>query len=377
MPARQTLHSAFLALVLALASGSAYAVYTSINVFSDSLSDGGNARLYNLATPGVGAALGYLVPIVPTSPPYPPAAAKYTDPGGQVAVEVLAARLGLPLAPSLLGGTNFATGGATTGTLNLGGDAALVPNPSPIPGVPPGTPFYPGLAGIGIQTQIDQYTAALGGSGADPSALYVVWGGPNDVFVNQALGLPQDPAASVGNLAAAVTDLYNLGARSVLLPNMPDLGRTPAFLGTSDAAGLTGLTLAFNALLAGAVPGLENALPGLDILPFDTFAAFNDVLSNLGAFGFTDATTPCYLLGAACDPDGFVFWDSVHPTSAVHTLLGGLFFAAVVPEPGSVALLVLGMVLLVSSLRRPARLARLGAYAGERRGRRTLEDGSN
>ena len=341
----------FAAAAFTMAAGSASAGYTAVNVFGDSLSDGGNALLYNLASPGVGAALGYFVPTNPGAPPYPPGATKYTNPGGTVAVELLAGRLGLPLAPSVLGGTNFATGGATTGTLNLAGDAAFVPNPSPIPGVPPGTPFFPGLAGIGIRTQVAQFVGALGGSGADPGALYVVWGGPNDVFVNQALGSPQNPALSVANLAEATTTLYNAGARIILLPNMPDLGKTPAFLGGPDAPGATGLTLAFNALLANAILNLEGTLPGLDLLPFDTYTAFNDLLSNAGALGFTNTDTPCYLLGAACDPAQFVFWDFVHPTSVVQQIIGQGFFAAAVPEPHSTALIALGM-LLIAGLRR-------------------------
>ena len=112
-------------------------------------------------------------------------------------------------------------------------------------------------------------------------------GGANDIFLNQALSQPQNPVASVANLAAAITDLYNLGARTLLVPNLPDVGRSPAFVGQPGAAGATALTLAFNALLAGAILNLEGTLGGLDILPFDTFALFDEVLSDLGAFGLT------------------------------------------------------------------------------------------
>ena len=346
----------FAAVVFTVASGSAFAIYTSINVFGDSLSDNGNALGYNLASPGLGVALGYLVPTNPGAPPYPAAATKYTNPGGHVAVEVLSGGLGLPLAPSSLGGTNFATGGAGTGTSNFAGDGAFVPNPSPIPGVPPGTPFYPGLSGIGVGSQVAQFVSALGGSGADSTGLYVVWAGPNDVFLNQVLGQPQDPTLSVTNLAAAVTNLYNAGARTILLPNMPDLGRTPAFLGGPDAAGATGFTLAFNAFLAAAIPNLEGTLTGLDILAFDTFGTFNALLADPGAFGFSNVVTPCYLIGAACDPAQFVFWDFVHPTSAVHQILGQGFLAAALPqsvgEPASLALFCLAFGALGLSRRR-------------------------
>src|SRR5690349_2280683 len=186
MRIRQTFSSVFAAIGFAAASGSACAaLYSSLIVFGDSLLDTGNAALLNVADPGLALLLlpPHFLPNDPSLTPYPPGATKYTDPGGNVAVEVLAARLGLPLAPSQAGGTNFAIGGATTGTLNLLGDATLVPNPSPIPGVPAGVPFYPGLVGQGIQTEIAAFAASLGGAPADPNALYVLWGGANDVFL--------------------------------------------------------------------------------------------------------------------------------------------------------------------------------------------------
>jgi phospholipase/lecithinase/hemolysin len=158
-------------------------------------------------------------------------------------------------------------------------------------------------------------------------------------------------------LAATIGDLYALGARTVLVPNLPDIGKAPAFIGGPLAGDLTALTLAFNALLAGAITTLESSLTGLDILPFDTFGAFNDLLDNAAALGFTDTTHPCYLLGSACDPAQFVFWDLDHPTPAVHAILGNQFFAAVVPEPRTIALVALGLFMLLTARRRPVRSA--------------------
>ena len=119
-----------------------------------------------------------------------------------------------------------------------------------------------------------QFATRLGGSPADPGALYVVMGGPNDIFLNAALSKPQDPVASVSNVVAAIGDLYALGARIILVPNLPDIGKAPGFLGGPSAAGVTALTLAFNALLASAIPNLESSFAGLDILPFDTLGAY-------------------------------------------------------------------------------------------------------
>jgi len=87
-----------------------------------------------------------------------PLLARFTN--GFVWVEQLAQTMGIPLSPSLLGGTNFAFGGAHTG---------------PLPHVPP----------TGVPTLTDQVTQFLGATGglADPDALYVVFGGGNDVLV--------------------------------------------------------------------------------------------------------------------------------------------------------------------------------------------------
>lgn len=78
-------------------------------------------------------------------------------------MELLANSLGLPLAPSLLGGNNFAFGGARTGSIGVSDD------PGPVPS-------------LILQAQ----TAVARGLGPQPGdALYVVWGGGNDL---RALG---------------------------------------------------------------------------------------------------------------------------------------------------------------------------------------------
>src|SRR6185503_12905630 len=73
--------------------------YTGVSVFGDSLSDGGNVFTFSGGT----------------FPP-PPYAQRLTN--GPTAVEVMAANLGLPLTPSLLGVGNYAYGGAETGLGN-------------------------------------------------------------------------------------------------------------------------------------------------------------------------------------------------------------------------------------------------------------------
>jgi phospholipase/lecithinase/hemolysin len=146
--------------------------------------------------------------------------------------------------------------------------------------------------------------------------------------------------------------LHASGARRFLVPNMPDLSLTPfgRALPPLEQFGLQLLSIGFNAGLASALDGLELALAGIDITRFDTFALLTAIAANPAAFGFADATNPCFTgslgsVGAVCaDPSAVVFWDSVHPTSRAHEVLGDQFAQTVVPEPATLTLLGLGLM---------------------------------
>ena len=180
--------------VTMLVSPVATAGYTGLSVFGDSLSDGGNVFAF---TGG-------------TFPP-PPYAQRLTN--GPTAVEVMAANLGLPLTPSLLGGRNYAYGGAETG---LGNYFRVSPDVPPIinllfSGVPPFPP-------TGTLAQVQGFGGTIA-----PQDLTVLRAGPNDFFT--ALVLGQDPATAIGpglaNLSQSVGLLYAAGARTILMPDMP------------------------------------------------------------------------------------------------------------------------------------------------------------
>ena len=215
------------------------------------------------------------------------------------------------------------------------------------------------LEGTGLLSQTGEILAA--GPIADPGALFFVWGGGNDLFIDPSAATVEN---AINNLALAISMLYGGGARQFLVPNLPDLSRTPSGqnLPPAERDGLQALSIGFNAGLAGALSGLS-ALPGIDIELFDTFALFNAMLANPGAFGFSNTSMPCITVdlvvgGSVCaDPDAYVFWDSVHPTTAAHQVLGNAFAAAVaepIPEPASIALLSLGIGLAAAARRRRA-----------------------
>lgn len=297
-------------------------------VFGDSLSDMGNA--YTLSSG-----------LFPPSPPY---AQRFSN--GPVAAEYLAQRLGVPLAPSTVpGGTDFAVGGATTGVGNYN---FTINSPA-------GLQSIPAMQNTGIAAQIAAFTG--GGFAFDPArTLFMVWGGPNDIRLALATGA--DPGAAAGqavqNLFLDVYALALSGATHFLVPDLPDLGKTPEAIAAGPAAeaGLEALSVGFNMGLAAAMAQVAS-LVGADVTVFDTFGEMNRILSDPGAFGFSNTTTPCVdtpALATGCQ--GYLFFDSVHPTTAGHAILGEAF-AAAVPEPATMVLLLAGGMLLVLVRRGP------------------------
>jgi phospholipase/lecithinase/hemolysin len=293
----------FLLLAPALAGA---ASFKALYAFGDSLTDAGIAVALSAGA-------------FPLTPPY---AGRFSN--GPVAAEYLAALMGVPAAPAVLSGTNFAVGGATTGTENFNYEVGLVS--------PPALPLS--FETTGIQAQIAG-ALAFGPAFHPATTLFLVWGGPNDVF----LGLFSDPtqvaaaaAQAVENLVVDVALLAQAGGRYFLVPNMPDLGATPfgASLGPAGQADLTTLTQGFNAALAAAMADLEDQLEGpVHITVFDTFAAQGEILADPVGFGFTDATSFCLADPAALpDCEGYVFFDPVHPTTAAHRILAERFAGA-------------------------------------------------
>jgi phospholipase/lecithinase/hemolysin len=282
---------------------------TGIVVFGDSLSDTGNVALAG-------------IPTEPPRPSPPYYAGRFSN--GPVWVERLASRLGLPLSPSLKGGTDYAYGGAETG--QAGTSTVGTPN---------------------IGTQVSTYLSGHPKVGA--GQLFVVWGGANDFL----LAGQTNPAAVIGNLQAAIGALAAAGAKNFLVPNLPLLGELPETRGTPYQGPLDQLTAGFNAGLEQMLKG-EEASQGIVIHRLDVAKLFGDALSHPGAYGLTNVTDPALNVATGQvvpDPGSYLFWDPIHPTEAGHRLIGDAA-AAMVPEPASWALLLAGGAGLAALARR-------------------------
>src|SRR5688572_24407286 len=226
-------------------------------------------------------------------------------------------------------GSNYAAGGATI---------------SPGPGFPPAPPtqFAPSLT-----TQVNAYLARNGGH-ADPDALFTVWGGANDLFfhLNGATTQAQFLAAA-GAQVNLVGVLTHAGARYILVPTMPDVGRTPFGLsqGPAGSAGITALVNGYNATLFG---GIQQA--GYRVIPLDTFNFLREISAAPSTYGFSNVTAPACVgvpSSLVCNPNSLVspnagethaFADGVHPSAGAHRLLGQ-FALSILEAPRQIAVL--------------------------------------
>lgn len=219
--------------------------FSKMYVFGDSLTDTGNE--FNITT----FAKEFVDPTTEIDPLTPPAF-NGRDSNGPLWVEYVAENLGATLTPSteLAVGApinttpngfeiNFSYGGATTTqsvNFAIGGAQTGFDNTT--------DPRLTGLLGE-IQGYTDDLRVA--NSSADSDALYIVWAGANDYLSAEG----GQTTETVGNIETAVTSLYNVGARNFLVPNLPDLGKTPVAmgLGTEASAGLTALVEDHNSRL--------------------------------------------------------------------------------------------------------------------------------
>jgi phospholipase/lecithinase/hemolysin len=133
-------------------------------------------------------------------------------------------------------------------------------------------------------------------------------------------------------------------------------------------AGLQGVaqafTVGFNTELVIQLGNLSQLFPSTDIIGYDTFSFMNDVVANPAGYGFSNSQDACLpsILAAPCtDPGSYIFWDGFHPTTQADALIASAF-ARAVPEPGTIALLVVGMFALSAAGRKRRKLghARMG-----------------
>ncbi len=294
--------------------------YDSIYIFGDSLSDTGNASQFAAAQGVTG---------IPD---------RFSN--GPVAIDVVASAYGLTATPSLYlfgqeFGNNYAVGGAVA--IDADGDEAT-----------PDT---------NLPSQVNAFLN-YNAFQADSSALYAVIIGGNDLFAAQAIragtitaDTPEERQATrqaararvdqaVESLEAQMLKLISAGATEFLVGNAPDVAQVPnsldteaALIASAETKGQTRraerflavssrLVDRYNRKVARMVNRLERTT-GVHITEWDLQSFLSNQIEDAEALGFNNTTDGCiedFANLPACE--GFVFFDAVHPTTAVHTTAG-------------------------------------------------------
>ncbi|WP_081822156.1 autotransporter domain-containing protein [Acidocella facilis] len=265
-------------------------------VFGDSLSDDGN--LYKLT--GL--------------PPAPYYQGRFSN--GPVWVEYLPGLTGLGFSAA----NDYAYGGAFTGALTIGTTNA-------------GTNLE-AAALPGISTEIASFTAAGGSFGAND--VVTLWGGANNYFA-YAAAVQANPAAATALVTQGVTTtitqltqdttaLINLGARMLIVPNLPDLGLTPNFNTTAQGVALgDAFSQAHDAALPTEMQLLHQGT-GANIIVLNTEALLNRVVAQPSLYGFSNVTNACLytvscVTGSIATQNSYLFWDNVHPTTHAQQII--------------------------------------------------------
>ncbi len=275
--------------------------------FGDSLSDSGNLFA---ATSALGA----------PSPPPPYFQGRFSN--GRVFTELLGNSLALTVtAPaSVKSSLNFAFGGATAG-----GSSTL----------PPAMAIQLGLfqARAIAPVKTDLFTVLFGANDLIP-VLTSPATAANPTNIDTA-GF--NAAVTVAN---GVQTLVGLGAKTIVIGGLPNLGATPRSVGAGSTGMAFGLraTTAFNNELTSRLRTIASGAAAADVnlVYLDLQGALDRIILDHKALGYTNVTSfviaPA-VAGGGGDPNNYVFFDDIHPTAKTHALLANAIIETLNPEP--------------------------------------------
>jgi len=297
------------------ASNSTFATYFRRMVaFGDSLTD--TANIYNTS-----------LHALPAAPYY---GGRFTN--GYNWVDNISAILKIPI-------FNWAYGSAETGTSLYAGI---------VPSLKAAVNDY--LTNKGVSTLGYKY----GGYGDFDHTLFSVYAGGNNYIdfaqANSNATLAQQTTAvttAISDLKSSIQSLINVGARFILVPNLPDLGAVPEGQPYSSMlASMVGGTNGHNAQLNAMVVALKTANPNANVtfIEVNVYKLLQNIIQQPTVYNLSNVTQPCYLNSSSylsnaspsstelcASPDNYLFWDQIHPTTRVHGFIAYALSNALLP----------------------------------------------
>jgi outer membrane lipase/esterase len=146
----------------------------------------------------------------------------------------------------------------------------------------------------------------------------------------------------MANIKFAIERLHALGARNIVVMNLPNLSLIPMVPPAARLL-LTTQVLIHNLLLRVTLKALDAHLPDANIIEMDVFKIVNSLRRRFDMTTpaatpapaatclFTDPLTCPDVNTFAVDPRYF-FWDVQHPTTAAHRALGQRFYERLVED---------------------------------------------
>jgi phospholipase/lecithinase/hemolysin len=177
---------------------------------------------------------------------------------------------------------------------------------------------------IDLTTQVGMFLTQF--DTASDKSLYVLFAGGNDVrdaLVNPEMG-EMILGCALLSLSDNIQTLIAAGARTFLIPNVPNLGLVPAVAlqGPEAQQGATEVTYFFNQQLESILTDIETAYGGLvTFYRLDTFELLTQTAVEHPELNVTD---PCIdvFSGTVCKhAKKYLFWDGIHPTQTGHKLI--------------------------------------------------------
>ena len=197
------------------------------------------------------------------------------------------------------------------------------------------------------------------------NALYIFWGGANDILnATSTAGVATAASTAVQNIAGDISALASSGAKNFLWVDLPPLNSLPRTQGSALNSAIKTASVSFNTQMASTILQLQGAFPGIAITDVDVYSLFSSILANPAAAGFTNVTDPA--TGKNVNPDTYLFWDIQHPTTAGHQAIANLAASDLAatyadltasPEPATAGVFVLiGGIVCLLKLRRASRV---------------------
>ena len=197
--------------------------------------------------------------------------------------------------------------------------------------------------------------------------LVATWAGANNLFFAVGSDYGALASAAADDMIANLEQLILRGAKNLLILNLPDIGTTPSYV--ADAEGAANATLfskTFNDILGEGVALLQASYLDVDFMYINIFDMFNEMINDAAAYGFQYTETSLLdAFGNANPPTDeeaaqYLFYDSVHPTTAGHKLLADLIYAQI-PEPSHYAAMFGFAALCVAMIRKKLKCSKTSA----------------